>query len=80
VTKDIAAAGMKISREYFGEEVSTARDYERQLVDITRRCRELEERFPGKKELFQGYVRKQTEEYSILESELVCSTMVIVRI
>ncbi len=36
-------------------------------------------KYPHKKELFEGYIRKQKEEYHNLEEEITCSTMLIKR-
>ncbi len=44
--------------------------------NIKRRCQDLIEKHPGKRELFIDYIRKQEEENEILETKLVCSTMV----
>lgn len=77
--KEIEKAGMKIVNEYLGEEISNSNEYDQQLKDIIKRCHELKDKYPEKKELFQEYIRKQKEEYNNLDKEIVCSTMVITR-
>jgi ubiquinone/menaquinone biosynthesis C-methylase UbiE len=44
---------------------------------IKKRCQELSEKNPDKKEIFQNYIKRQEEENTILETKAVCSTMVI---
>ena len=46
-------------------------------VNLEKRCLELIEMHPGKKNLFQSYILKQEEEKYVLENKIICSTMVI---
>ncbi|HRI45657.1 MAG TPA: class I SAM-dependent methyltransferase [Ignavibacteriaceae bacterium] len=46
---------------------------------LKKRCNELIEKHPDKKELFLDYIKKQEEENDVLENRVVCSTMVIKR-
>ena len=75
----IKMADMEIIKEYLGDEISDKSEYEKQYQDIKRRCHELMLKYPNKKELFEGYIRKQEEEYHNLEEEITCSTMLIKR-
>jgi cyclopropane fatty-acyl-phospholipid synthase-like methyltransferase len=75
----IKTAGMEIIKEYLGDEISDKSEYEKQYQDIKIRCHELMLKYPNKKELFEGYIRKQKEEYHNLEEEITCSTMLIKR-
>jgi cyclopropane fatty-acyl-phospholipid synthase-like methyltransferase len=45
--------------------------------NLKKRCEELIEKHPEKRTLFENYIRKQEEENEILETKVVCSTMVI---
>ena len=47
--------------------------------NLKKRCFELINKFPCKKELFENYIKKQEIENDVLESKIVCSTMVIKR-
>ncbi len=75
----INTADMEIIKEYLGDEISDKSEYEKEYHDIKRRCLELMVKYPNKKELFEGYIRKQEEEYHNLEEEITCSTMLIKR-
>ena len=75
----IKMADMEIIKEYLGDEISDKSEYEKQYQDIKRRCHELMLKYPNKKELFEGYIRKQEKEYQNLEEEITCSTMLIKR-
>lgn len=47
--------------------------------NLKKRCLELINMYPDKKELFENYIKKQEIENDVLESKVVCSTMVIKR-
>ncbi|MBN2214823.1 MAG: class I SAM-dependent methyltransferase [Bacteroidales bacterium] len=44
---------------------------------LKKRCLELSERNPDKKQLFDNYIKKQKEENNVLENKVICSAMVI---
>jgi protein-L-isoaspartate O-methyltransferase len=46
---------------------------------LKKRCNELTDKYPDKKELFSDYIRKQEEENDVLENKVICSTLVITR-
>jgi ubiquinone/menaquinone biosynthesis C-methylase UbiE len=45
--------------------------------NLKKRCDELIDKYPDKKELFINYIQKQVEENDVLENKVICSTMVI---
>lgn len=45
--------------------------------NLEKRCHELMETYPHKSTLFEKYLREQAEENDVLETKMVCSTMVI---
>ena len=47
--------------------------------NLNKRCNELIEKHPDKSNLFENYIKKQEEENDVLETKVVCSTMVIRR-
>lgn len=73
----INKAGMYIEREYTGKDICLADEFEGQLDKIKVRCNELIEKYPEGEILFRKYIEKQEVEYSALENEITCSTMVI---
>lgn len=73
----INKAGMYIEREYTGRDICLADEFEGQLDKIKVRCNELIEKYPESEILFRKYIEKQEVEYSALEDEITCSTMVI---
>ena len=44
---------------------------------IVKRCNQLIEMYPDNSKMFLDYIKKQREENEILESKVICSTMVI---
>jgi len=76
---EIAAAGMEVVDEVIiGEEDIKDAD-EEVFESLKRRCLELADRHPDKKKLFLDYIKRQVEENAVLETEAVCSTMIIRR-
>ncbi len=47
--------------------------------DLKKRCMELIDKHPDKKDLFENYIQKQEEENEVLENKVVCTTLVIKR-
>jgi len=47
------------------------------MASITARARELMEQYPDKKELFEGYIRSQQDEYDDLDNNIVCVTWML---
>ena len=79
VTRQITRAGMRlVDEEIIGaDDMHTSNEAIHQ--PLVRRCRELMEKHPEKRRLFEGYIRKQEEEIDVLENRIVCSTMVVTR-
>ncbi len=77
ILKQIKDAGMNLIDELFGppDAIRTSDDL---IFDkIEHRCKELIQKYPNKRSLFEDYIKKQIEENDVLENRIVCSTMVI---
>ena len=63
----------------FGENNTTpaSGDSDTGMAYITARAKELIVKHPDKKEIFEGYVRNQQNEYDDLENTLVCVTWIL---
>ncbi|MCL2043777.1 MAG: class I SAM-dependent methyltransferase [Treponema sp.] len=46
-------------------------EYRIELQNLTKRCMELAAKYPEDRDLFHGYIEKQTREYEILNNEIV---------
>ena len=79
ITGQISRAGMRlVDEEVIGrDEMQTSNDTIHQ--PLVRRCRELMEKHPEKRQLFEEYIRRQEEEIDVLENRIACSTMVVKR-
>ncbi len=79
VLGQIDAAGMTLVDETIisKEKIKDSDDYI--FTNLKKRCLELMEMHPDKKNLFQAYILKQEEENHVLENKIICSTMVIRR-
>ncbi|MBL7994067.1 methyltransferase domain-containing protein [bacterium] len=77
ILKQISDAGMDLIDEVIikNDEIKDLDDYI--LENLKKRCNELKEKYPEKISLFENYIKKQEEENDILETKVVCSTMVI---
>ena len=65
-------AGMELVYLLTDDEVSeTTDEYKIELNNLTKRCMELTEKYPEDKDLFLGFIKKQTREYEILSNEIV---------
>lgn len=69
-------AGMTLVDE---TEVNEPEEYDKEYDYVQQRCRELMQKYPEKIQLFEDYIKKQREEYDILENKVICPTMVIKR-
>lgn len=47
---------------------------------IERRCAELTKLHPGKRKIFENYIKTQKEEFDILENKIQCVTWLLKRI
>ncbi len=73
----IRQAGLTVRREYRHNSEESSGQHDEEYEWIVRRCGELGERYPEKKELFDGYVDIQRQEYAVLENDLVCAAFVL---
>jgi len=75
--RQISKAGMRLNDEViFNRDENENQD--RYILDrLTQRCLELIKLHPDKKELFNNYIHKQEYETELLETKIICSTMVI---
>lgn len=79
IFREIEAAGMElIDKVVIGKDDIEEADNVI-FENLKKRCLELVEAHPDKKDLFLDYVRRQVEENAVLETEAVCVTMVIRR-
>ena len=77
ILKQIKDSGMQFIDEIIikEEEIKDSDDYI--FENLKKRCNELIEKHPDKSRLFENYIKKQEEENDVLETKVVCSTMVI---
>ncbi len=77
ILKQISDVGMKLIDEVIinQDEMKKSDDYI--FENIKRRCQELIEKHPDKSSLFINYIKKQKEENEVLETKVICSTMLI---
>jgi len=73
----IERAGMILLQEYRGQSVSNSQQFEIELAHIQKRCTELGIQYPAQKQLFDGYIKKQKQEYDHLENDIICATLVL---
>jgi SAM-dependent methyltransferase len=77
--RQIAAAGMRIVEEVPVPDGALASLNETLFRALERRCAELAGLHPERKDVFEGYVRRQVEENAFLEGDVVCVLMAIGR-
>jgi SAM-dependent methyltransferase len=79
IIQQVHSAGMQLIEEEIinQDEIKDSDDYI--FGNLNRRCFELIDRYPEKKNLFTNYIKKQEEENDVLENKVICSTMVIKR-
>ncbi len=77
ILQQIKVAGMRLVDEMVmkEDEIKAADDY--LYENLERRCRELIKKYPGKRKLFENYMAGQKEENDILETKVICSTILI---
>jgi cyclopropane fatty-acyl-phospholipid synthase-like methyltransferase len=79
IIQQIDSAGMQLLEDDIiqKDDIKDSDDY---IFDnLKKRCFELINKYPDKKELFKNYVKKQEIENDVLENKVVCSNMVIKR-
>lgn len=79
ILRQISDSGMRLMDEIIldRQAIKESDDYIFQKVE--QRCRELIQRHPDKKTIFENYIQKQIEENDVLENRITCSIMVIGR-
>ena len=72
-------AGLELVDTDFGENNNTAAsgDSATGMAFITARANELIAKHPDKREIFEGYVRNQQNEYDDIENNLICVTWIL---
>lgn len=71
-------AGMKLIDEVFVDDLEHYGDvHDEEFDHIVKRCHELIRQYPEKRALFEGFIDKQREEYDVMETKVICSTMVV---
>jgi len=77
VHQQIKSSGMQLVDEIIinKDDIKDSDDF---IFDnLKKKCVELIDKYPDKKQLFDNYIKKQEEENDVLENKVVCSTMVI---
>lgn len=75
----ISSAGMKLIEDDIITS-SSIKDSDDYIFDnLKKRCMELIDKHPDKKDLFENYIKEQEEENEVLENKVVCTTLVIKR-
>ena len=79
IIRQIDSAGMQLLEDDIIQK-NDIKDSDDYIFDnLKKRCFELINKYPDKKDLFENYIKKQEIENDVLESKVVCSTMVIKR-
>jgi SAM-dependent methyltransferase len=80
VHQQIKASGMQLIDELIINK-DDIKDSDNYIFDnLKKRCFELIDIHPDKRQLFNNYIEKQEEENDVLENKVICSTMVIKKI
>jgi 2-polyprenyl-3-methyl-5-hydroxy-6-metoxy-1,4-benzoquinol methylase len=77
ILKQIKDSGMQIIDEVIIDKDSIKASDDVIFENIKLRCNELIEKHPDKRWIFENYIKKQEEENNVLETKVVCSTIVI---
>lgn len=77
ILQQIDSAGMQLTGEEIikKENIRDSNDY--MFVNLKKRCNELIDKYPDKKDLFVYYIQKQITENDVLENKVICATLVI---
>ncbi len=79
IVRQIEQAGMQLADEIIIPPDEMQQSNESIHRHLVKRCHELMQRHPDKRQLFENYIRKQEEEMKHMETSMVCATMVIKR-
>ena len=81
ILRQAEAAGMLLSDEHIHEKTTElGNSYSEEYENLKKRCHELTQMHPQKAEMFKNYVNKQSEEYQILQNNVICSALVFRKI
>ena len=75
IIEKISDTGMKLIDEIIANKDEIRESDEFIYRNIKKRCQELIEKHPDKRNLFIDYIKKQEEENEVLEEKVICSTM-----
>ena len=76
--RQINNAGMELIKEITIDDIPGINDeYEIQFRNLEKRCMELIEKHTDDKELLQGYIEKEKEEYRLLQNEIIPTVLVM---
>jgi cyclopropane fatty-acyl-phospholipid synthase-like methyltransferase len=75
--RQIEGAGMQLVEEMVVSQKDMRAMDEALFRGVERRCRELIAKHPEKRDLFEGYIRRQAEENDRLENLIVCAVLAI---
>jgi SAM-dependent methyltransferase len=77
ILKKISDVGMRLIDEVIinQDEIKKSDDYI--FENLKRRCHELIEKHPNKSRIFINYLKNQEKENEVLETKVICSTMLI---
>jgi cyclopropane fatty-acyl-phospholipid synthase-like methyltransferase len=77
ILQQIDWAGMQLIEDNIMKQ-NNIKDSDDYIFDnLKKRCYELIDKYPDKKELFINYIQKQVEENDVLENKVICTTLVI---
>lgn len=81
ILRQATSAGAELIDEFVHEQSAEVGDgYSQEYENLKKRCLELSEMHPEKREMFMRYVSKQSEEYDVLRNKVICSAMVFKKI
>ena len=75
ILKQTSDAGMKLVDEIIINKEKIKESDAHMFRNLKKRCQELIEKHPDKRNFFVDYVRQQEEENDVLETKSICSTM-----
>jgi len=77
ILQQIDSAGMQLIEDDIIKQENIRDSDDFIFENLKKRCYELIDKYPDKKELFINYIQKQVEENDVLENKVICSTFVI---
>lgn len=80
ILRQIAQAGMRLIDEHLTPTSAIKATDNAMYAHIEQRCRELIEKHPEQRAIFENYLKNQREENDALENRAHCATLVIKRI